>query len=90
MAYSTRASPTRTCSGGCGTERRSFLVREPAEVGGRAAQMPDLPAVRLDLGLETSSRALEALGVGHQAGGALGGPTGLSPDQYARAGVYER
>jgi hypothetical protein len=88
MTYSTRASRTRTCSGGCGTERRSFLVRQPAEVGGRAAEVAHLPAVRLGPGLETSSRALEALGIGHQAGGALGGPSGLAPDQYARAGMY--
>jgi hypothetical protein len=43
--------------------------------------MPDLPAVRLDLGLEARGRSLEALGVRHQASGALCGAASLRTDQ---------
>ena len=71
-------------------ERPVQLVRQPAQVLRRAAQVTHLPAVRLDLGLEPGGRALEAVGVGHQACGSTGGATGLRAGQYAGAGGEER
>lgn len=67
-----------------------LFVREATQVRSRPPQVLHLPGLAAHRRLEPLGGPLEALGVGHQPGGAARGTASLGAGEDARAGADER